>query len=376
MAQNKQRYQVVIVGAGIAGASLAYALARRGVTDVLILEREFQPGYHSTGRSAAFLVTLDPLFPVMKLTIDSAPFFHNPPEGFCEQKLLDLCGVLVLFDEPMWSGMEQVAPFLEQQGTVLELLPRPQVLERMPFLKPEFFQGGIWLPQDGQIDVNELLWGYLRHAKRAGAVLRCEAEVTDLRVKDGRVRAVVTKDGEFECDWVVNTAGAWAGELARMADAQPIELTPLKRTVASFDPPESMKSIRWPMIGNESHELYIAPEAGGLIACPMDQEPSKPCDARPEELQVAIAMDRLEKQMPELLPRSLRRKWAGLRTFSPDRLFVIGEDPKVKGFFWLAGQGGCGIATSPTVCEIAADLLLDGKTDRFDQEELSPLRFS
>ena len=129
------------------------------------------------------------------------------------------------------------------------------------------------------------------------------------------------------------------------------------------------------MVGNESHGLYFTPEAGGFMASPMDEEPSPPCDARPDDLGVALAVDRLEKQAPRLAPRTLRRNRAGLRTFSPDRGFVVGEDPLLKGFFWLAGQGGSGIETSPAVGRVAADLIVDGHTELIDPALLEPARF-
>jgi len=152
-------------------------------------------------------------------------------------------------------------------------------------------------------------------------------------------------------------------------------MQPLRRTVITFSSPDGVERGAWPLVANESHRLYFAPEAGGFLASPMDEEPSSPCDARPDDLAVALAVDRLEKQAPSLAPKTLRRKWAGLRTFSPDRGFVVGEDPLLKGFFWLAGQGGCGIETSPAVGRVAADLIIDGRSEFIDPAFLGPARF-
>jgi D-arginine dehydrogenase len=143
----------------------------------------------------------------------------------------------------------------------------------------------------------------------------------------------------------------------------------------TFAAPEGLSVSHWPLVHNESHHLYFGPESGGLKACPMDEDPMEPCDAQPDELVIAEAVERMAKLAPALAPKRIRRAWAGLRTFAPDRVLVVGEDPLVKGFFWLAGQGGCGIETSPAVGQIAADLLVDGRTDRFDATVLSPARF-
>ena len=136
-----------------------------------------------------------------------------------------------------------------------------------------------------------------------------------------------------------------------------------------------MNVSEWPLIANESHGLYFSPESGGMYASPMDEDPSKPCDAKPDEYFMALAIDRLEKMAPPLVPKSLKNKWAGLRTFAPDKSFVIGEDPLLKGFFWLSGQGGAGIETSPIAGQVAAELIIDGKTEIVDIKPLSPERF-
>jgi len=160
-----------------------------------------------------------------------------------------------------------------------------------------------------------------------------------------------------------------------MAGAHVVPVTPHRRTILTFATPEGLGVNGWPLTANESHHLYFAPESGGLLVCPMDEDPMEPCDAHPDEVRVAEAIERLEQVAPALVPATVRRTWAGLRTFTPDRVLVVGEDPRVPGFFWLAGQGGCGIETSPAVGQIAADLLIDGRTDRFDAAQLSPARF-
>ena len=373
--EGRAQFEVIIVGSGIAGASLAYFLAERGVTDVLLVEREEQPGYHTTGRSAATLVEWDPIPALQQLKALAAGFFRDPPPGFSDHPVLQQSGILVTFQEPLWSAIQNFLPAVAAQGTAIESLSLEQVLARIPVLSPEYLDGGVLLPQDGHLDVHELLWSYLRHAARRGVERRCGVEVSGIRVENGRCRGVETNAGSFSARWVVDAAGAWAGRIAALAGAAPIAITPCRRTIITFAAPDDLDVRGWPLVTNESHRLYFGPESGGLLASPMDEDPMEPCDARPDDLVVAEAMQRLAKLAPRLAPRSIRRKWAGLRTFAPDRVLVIGEDPLVEGFFWLAGQGGCGIETSPAAGQIAADLLVDGRTERYDAAQLSPSRF-
>ena len=373
--EGRAQFEVIIVGSGIAGASLAYFLAERGVTDVLLVEREEQPGYHTTGRSAATLVEWDPIPALQQLKALAAGFFRDPPPGFSDHPVLQQSGILVTFQEPLWSAIQNFLPAVAAQGTAIESLSLEQVLARIPVLSPEYLDGGVLLPQDGHLDVHELLWSYLRHAARRGIERRCGVGVSGIRVENGRCRGVETNAGSFSARWVVDAAGAWAGRIAALAGAAPIAITPCRRTIITFAAPDDLDVRGWPLVTNESHHLYFGPESGGLLASPMDEDPMEPCDARPDDLVVAEAMQRLARLAPRLAPKSIRRKWAGLRTFAPDRVLVIGEDPLVEGFFWLAGQGGCGIETSPAAGQIAADLLVDGRTERYDAAQLSPSRF-
>jgi D-arginine dehydrogenase len=372
---SREQFEVVIVGSGIAGASLAYFLSQRGMSNVLLLERESQPGYHSTGRSAAVLVEWDPIQALQELKAQGGVFLRRPPADFSEQPILHPTGIMVTFQEPLWTAVQEVLPLFAQRGTVAQALSQAEVLGRVPVLSRDYVDGGVVLPEDGHIDVHELLWSYLRHATHGGVQRRCDVEVTGIRVEQGRCRGVLTTAGEFAARWVVDAAGAWASTVAAMAGAAPIPITPHRRTIVAFAAPEGVDVRHWPLVSNESHHLYFAPESGGLFASPMDEQPMAPCDAQPDELVVAETIERLARLAPPLVPKTIRRKWSGLRSFAPDRVLVVGEDSRVKGFFWLAGQGGCGIETSPAVGRIAADLLLDGRTERFDAAALSPARF-
>jgi len=364
---------VIIVGGGIAGASLAYFLTERGVTDVLLLERESQPGHHATGRSAAVLAELDAIPTLQRLKTLSAGFLRSPPAGFSEAPLLEPSGIMALFRDPAWSAFQQLAPFLQQGGMRIELLSPADAVARVPALLHDRFDGAALVPEDGHIDVHALLWGYLGHARRRGVEQRFGAEVRGIRVEGGRCTGLETDGGNVTARWVVDAAGAWAGRVAALAGASPIPLVPHRRTIVVFDVPLDVRA--WPMVASEADHIYFAPESGGLKLSPMDEDPMEPCDPQPDEHVVAAGLARLATLAPALVPRTLRRRWSGLRTFAPDRVHVVGEDPHVPGFFWLAGQGGCGIETSPIIGQIAADLLVNGKTSHFDAALLSPARF-
>lgn len=369
-------YDVAIIGGGIAGASLAYFLAQRGVTNVVLLERESAPGYHATGRSAATLCSVDFAPCIRRLKELGGQFLREPPADFADAALLDRSGVLLLFSGDDWLRARELTALMVDDGERLQLLSPSEASARIPAIARQRFDGAVWAADDGRIDVHTLLHGYLRHATRAGVHVRPDSEVTDLVIDAGRCTGVVTATGTVNATTVVNAAGAWVGELAASAGAMHIEFTPRRRTIITFDAPTTHDVTAWPLVCNETHEVYFAPESGGLLASPMDQTCSKPCDARPDELAIALAVDKLREHAPSLAPRSIRSKWAGLRTFSPDGNFVVGRDPMVDGFFWLAGQGGCGIETSPAVGRIAADLIVDGTTDYFDASLIAPDRFT
>lgn len=372
---DRSSFEVVIIGAGIAGVSLAYFLVQRGVTDILLLERENELARHSTGRSAASLVEFDPIPTVQRLKILGGKFLGNPPEGFCENPVLKRSGVAVLFRTPMPQAVTSSVSNLERAGVRFEIWPQSAVLDRVPELSSDHFDGALFLPDDGRIDVHELLSSYLRQARSRGATLRFGAEVDAIRVENERAVAVKTGGEEIRARWIVNSSGAWAGRVSALAGASPIRLQPMRRTIVTFQPPDGLDVNGWPFVISEADHLYFTPEAGAMLMSAMDEEPSEPCDAHPDDMVVAQALDRLSRLAPRLVPRSLGRKWAGLRTFAPDGVAVVGEDPALRGFFWLAGQGGCGIETSPAVGSIAADLIVDGRTDRFDHSLLAPSRF-
>lgn len=373
---SRSHYEVIIIGAGIAGASLAYFLAERGLGEVLVLERETQLAQHSTGRSAASLVEMDPNPEVLRLKMLGGRFLRNPPAGFSEYPVLIRSGVMILFRGPTLQMVKNAAPALERTGVRFEMLSEAAARARVPELAAGSFEGAMLLPDDGRIDVHELLSAYLHGARRRGATLRLGMEVRAITVERGGCRGVVTDDGEIQARWVVDAAGAWAGGIAALAGAMPIKLQARRRTLVVFAAPEEIALSGWPFVVSDADRLYFAPESGGVLLSPMDEEPLEPCDPKPDDLVIAQAFERLAMLAPRLVPRSLKNKWSGLRTFAPDGVPVVGEDRKVAGFFWLAGQGGYGIETSGIIGRAAADLIVEGRTDALDVGILSPLRFA
>ncbi len=373
---EQERYEVIVIGGGISGASFAYHLAERGVGEVLLLEKEEAPGYHATGRSAAVSYRFEIDWTMQHMRVESARFFNHPPQGFCDNPLLIPSGIMLLFAAEIWPAIPELARLFAPQGVRIELLSPEGAAELVGVLNPAAFAGAAYLPDDGHLDVHELLTGFLRGARKKGAQVRCNREVTSLLVENGRCAGVVTPEGEIRSRWVVNAAGAWAGRIAALAGASPITMTPLRRCAATFSPPPDLDTARWPMVGSEDLKVYFKPDAGDLLTSPMDEVASEPCDARPDDLALAEAMERLDNLAPRIVPHALKRKWAGLRTFSPDRLPVVGPDPLLPGFFWHAGQGGSGIETSAELARVGVALLRDGKCDGLDTERLSPARFT
>jgi len=368
---TQARAEVVVVGAGIAGASLAYFLSEAGMTDVVVLEREAHPGTHATGRSAATLVEIDAIATLQALKMLGAQFYHAQPDGFSEHQVLERRGVLALFREPLWSVLREHA-----QPGAEALEPAAASAHVGGMLDTASFDGAAWFPNDGYLDVHELLQSYMRHARRRGVVFRTGSEVRAVTREGARVTGVETSDGRIAARWVVNAAGAWVGQVATLAGALPIPFSPLRRSAAVFPAPAGVDTGAWPLVWSDPHHCYFRAEPTGILFSPMDETPLPPSDVHADDVMIAEGLERLRTLAPGIVPRTLTRSWAGLRTFSPDRVPVVGEDPTLRGFFWLAGQGGCGIETSPAVGRIATELLLEGRTARFDARLLAPSRFA
>lgn len=368
---------MVIVGAGIAGASLAHFLAEAGQKSVLVIEREAQPARHASGRSAEALVEveLDPIW--QPLLDESAGFFRRPPPAIARKSLVIPTGIVNLVDGDERVVLAAAIPALRRQGIAVELLEPRDTLARLPFLSERDFAGAMFLPHSGRLAVGALMAGYLGSAQARGVSLWLGTEVVAVETSGGRVTGVETTRGRVGCRVLVSAAGAWAAAVARLAGATPVPLTPMRRTVVGFDAPPGLVTEGMPLVSYDSRGVYVATEGRGLIASPMDEDPVPPCDARPHVEQVQLAVERLGRLAAPLVPRQIRAARAGLRTFAPDRRLVIGEDPARPGFFWLAGQGGTGIETSPAVGRLAAEMLIRGRiADANLAAALSPARFA
>jgi D-arginine dehydrogenase len=349
--------EVAIVGAGIAGASVAAALAER--CRVVLLEREAQAGYHSTGRSAALWSASLGDANVRALTIGSRPFFDMPPPGFAEHPLLVPRGVLEVAGEDARDALDAKVDACRVLSPGVTRLSPAEAAIKVPVLRTDGLVGAFWEPEAADMDVAALHQGFLRLARARGARVMLGAEVTGL-ARTGGTWILETPAGAVRADMVVNAAGAWADELARLAGAAPAGLVPCRRTGLIVPLPPGTAAAGWPLFGDIAERFYARPEAGRLMVSPADETPVPPCDIQPDELDVAIAVDQLEAATTLEVTR-VERRWAGLRTFAPDRLPVVGFDAQAEGFFWLAGQGGYGIQTAPAMADLAAALLLDDR---------------
>lgn len=359
---------IAIVGAGIAGASLAAMIAPRAT--IVLIEAESQPGYHSTGRSAAFWSEsyggplVQPLTTASRMWLEDNGFLH--PRG-----------CIHIADDAGRSALDALAVEMDQGRVEHHWLDRATLETAIPGLRPEF-AAGLSEPTCRDIDVGGLHGDFLARARRAGATLLTNAAVAGVGHERGEWR-IGTRAGEVRARLLVNAAGAWADEIAEMAGAARLGITPYRRTITQLvtDPPAA---AAMPLVMDALGRFYFKPEAGGrLWLSPHDETAVAPHDVAAEELDVAIAIDRFEHAVDWRVVRR-ERAWAGLRSFAPDRLPVYGFDPHRPDFFWFAGQGGFGIQTAPAAATIGAALLLgEALPDTvagIDVERYAPKRFA
>ena len=351
---SSKTFDFIVIGAGMAGASAAAHLSQRG--SVALLERESQPGYHSTGRSAALFSTIYGRAPVRALTRASQAFLFESPSWFTPTPLVSPRPTLFFANE---AQTDALATFRADAdiAAATRVLDVAQASGLVPAFKPGYLGGAVLEPGSADIDVAALHQGYLRQARAAGATLVTDAEVTAMTHAAGRW-TVATSQGDFAAAVVVNAAGAWGDEIARLAGARPVGLRPLRRTACLVDAPRGLACASWPAAIAIDESFYFKPDAGRLLLSPADEEPSPPCDAQPEDLDVAIAVDRFETATGAPVAKVWHR-WAGLRVFAADRTPVVGFDPVAEGFFWLVGQGGYGIQSAEGLGRLTAALACD-----------------
>jgi D-arginine dehydrogenase len=367
---------IIVVGGGIAGASAAFELAR--FASVILLERESQFGYHSTGRSAASFTENYGNGLIRRLAKASRPFLENPPAGFCDHPLMTDRGMITIARSDQLGLLDEELEKARALVPSMRNIGAAEAIARVPVLRPDYVAGAILEPESREIDVHALHQGFLKGAKAQGARLLVDAGVEAIEKRDG-AWIVTTRQGRFQAGTLVNAAGAWADELAVMAGVVPAGLTPKRRTAFNIPAPDGVSIADWPLVSDVGEEFYFKPDAGQLFVSPADATPSAPMDALAEEIDIAVGADRLEKATT-ISVREVSHSWAGLRTFAEDGSPVVGADDGAEGFFWLAGQGGYGIKTSPALSRAVAGLIRDKRLPDdllrlgIEERDLAPAR--
>lgn len=366
-------YDFIIIGAGFAGAATAYHLSRRGVRDILILEQESIPGFHSSGRNAAMMRQCVPDPDLAELTRDGADFLRNLPGDWPEPIDFKQNGSLLLGHGDSWDRLQRDGEIGRQLGIDVAFWTPEKARRHVPVLEGAQFEGALWCSTDGIIDIHSLLSGYLKAASNGGARIRYNARVQAVRALGADELEVVTEGETIRGKVLVNASGAWANILATMAGAIEMPLRPYRRHLF-ISPPIDWVDPSWPFVWDVAHDIYFRPEGEGLLLCACDQTELPPGDPPIEESTKELLADKIERFMPALSRVSISKGWAGFRTLTPDGRFVIGWDRRVKNFFWVAGLGGHGMTTSSAVGALAAGLLLGGAGT--ESAPFSPTRFA
>ena len=345
-------YRVAVIGAGIAGASAAARIAETSST--ILIERESQPGYHASGRSAAMFTETYGNSTIRALTIASREFLASPPPGFADTPILSPRGVLFVGGETERDLLGEIHETAHRLVPSVRQVSADEVVARVPAFRRDQVAGGVFEPDAMDIDTHGLLQGFLRQLRARGGKVLLDAEVTALSRASGGWR-IETRNGTVKAHVIVNAAGPWADEIAHMAGAAPAGITPKRRTAFLFRP-EGFDIRNWPMSIGAREDFYFKPDAGNLLVSPADETPSVATDAQPEDIDIAIAADRV-MALTRFDILHIAHRWAGLRTFASDKTPIAGFDPDVADFLWLAGQGGYGFQTSPALAGWVADLV-------------------
>ena len=349
-------YDFAIIGAGMAGASVAHQLAPHA--KVIMLERESQPGYHATGRSAAmFMETLGTAC-VRALTRASRAFYEMPPVGFTDRQLLSKRGVLYIASHAHEDELARRFDLRSKGTTNLRWVTAADATHRVPVLEENLLCGAIFEEGAADIEVHALHQACLKAARASGAALLVNAELVKAGYAADRWNVMLSSGRSIMARNLVNAAGAWVDHVARICGVQPVGIECRRRTAFTFASPEGMNSHDWPLVSGVGAGFYFKPDAGQILGSPANADVVEPHDVVAEELDVALGIHRIEV-LTKFRIRRPTSTWAGLRSFVRDEDMVIGWDDANKGFFWLAAQGGYGIQTAPAVSQLAAALLLD-----------------
>ena len=333
----------------MAGMSAAAECALNA--SVTLVEMEARPGLHATGRSAAFYSPAYGNAVVRALTIAADTFFRCPSAEFSESALLRPRDCFFIGR----SDQHQTLSELAGEIALLSPLDVATIRNRVPAFRADYLAGGLGDSSGGDLDVDAIHQGYSRLFRARGGQLAIDSEVQSLRRVDG-LWHVATAGESYCAPWVINAAGAWADTVATRANLAPLGIQPRRRSVLLVDSPDEHDITEWPLVVDADEDFYFKPESGQLLLSPADETPSPACDAQPDELDLAIAIDRVSQAL-DIEVRRINHSWAGLRSFAPDDTFVVGEDPRAKGFFWLAGQGGYGIQSAPALAHLTAHLV-------------------
>lgn len=367
---------ILIIGGGMAGASAGYFMADDA--KVILLERESQPGYHTTGRSAALFFENYGNATIRKLNKATRPFLENPPEGFATNPLMTSRGAVAVATEALLDTLEKELA----QSPSMERVDGKTLFEIAPYLDPDRIVAGAYEAGAMDMDVHAILQGFLRGLRAKGGRVVTDAEVMGLS-RAGGAWTVETRAGTFSAPIVVNAAGAWCDVVGEMAGAAPIGLIPKRRTAFTFDVAlrdgSTADPSRWAMADLCDESWYVRPEGGRMMGSPADEIPSPPTDAQPEIEDVAMAIDKIQTDTMFVINRP-HSTWAGLRSFVADKSPVVGFAPAAEGFLWVAGQGGYGIQTSAAMGRFSAALALGRAVPEdmvklgLTKEELAPDR--
>lgn len=342
--------EFLIVGAGIAGASLAYALTRAGASDIMVVDGEASGSYHASGRSAAMYMAGYGNAPVRALTRQSFAFLDTPPPDFADGPLLRRRGHLTIAGEADTSLLREMAG-----NANADILDADAARAIVPPLRPEATATAFFDPDASDIDTDLLHQSYIRHARRAGARFLTDTPFHGAQRAVGGWTAQVGAE-EIRARTVICAAGAWADQVAQSCGVAAVGLVPMRRTALLVAPPEEWEIENWPMVMTAAESLYFKPDAGKLLVSPADETPDAPGDVQPDEWDVAVAAHRLQERL-DIDVRRIDAQWAGLRTFAPDRTPVVGFDADSPDFFWFAGQGGYGFQLAPALAAAGAAML-------------------
>ncbi|MDJ0921689.1 MAG: FAD-binding oxidoreductase [Henriciella sp.] len=363
---------IIVIGAGVAGLSAAYTLAEHA--HVIVLEREAFAGYHSSGRSAALLVPSLGSEVVQTITAAGAASLHEPPIGF-DRPVLNHRGALWVANKHQTQDLKNL------MSSTVGMAPcsPDQAVARVPILRRDWLHSAAYEDEVYDIDVHVLIEGFRRGIQARGGRFLAGHTVQAANRQSGLWR-IETPQAIVSAPIVVNAAGAWADPVGQLFGAQHIGFTPMRRTAATVEAPDGLEIEDWPFIINPAEDFYVKPDAGRLLISPADETHTPPCDAQPEELDIAIGIHEAQQAL-DIEVRHVQASWAGLRTFAPDREFVIGFDTLAEGYFWLAGQGGVGVQTCFGAAAYASGLILNGPSSGISaidalRDRITPARFA